>query len=510
MFYCNSFLILTALPLGGNMLLMETKKLSLKSKLAFACTDIFGGGSFNLINFLYPTYAALVLGLRPGLVGIVFLVAKIWDAVNDPIMGIISDRTSSRMGKRRIYILIGAPLVVLSMALLFFPWSMSSVGLRFALALVCYMLFDAVQTLIMVPYFSLASEVSGDYSERSSANAIRLSFSIFSSLLCVMLPGMIVDSLQKAGMGVGNSYIIMSVTFGLLFALPMLFTVFAFKEEIVSPPIREKVSFKNFVQPLKSKSFRRYFGMAVCNGLTMAIMSGLFFFFVNFVLKSGYTEANAGSQPFVTLLSAGLMFATQIVALPFYINLVKRKDKRYAYIVGAAIWIAVGLSLFLVPRNLPDSWNWVIMILAVLMGFGISGALLVPHSLLGDVNDACEVQFGQRKEGVVSGLTNFVNKASQAVGMQIIFGILDLAKFVSREDPTGPAVVSQPASAQTALTLLIALAPLVIMSVGIFVCAGYRINKSKQAEIAEFLEKQRAAENFSDLDAERAALLNTL
>ena len=486
---------------------METKKLSLKSKLAFASTDIFGGGSFNLFNFLYPTYAALVLGLSAQLVGIVFLIAKIWDAVNDPIMGFVSDRTKSRFGKRRIYILIGSPLVVLTLTLAFFPWSMASMGLRFALALVCYMLFDCVQTLVMIPYFSLASEVSADYSERSSANAIRLAFSVFSSLLCVVLPGMIINALD-ASMG-HNSYIVMAVTFGLLFAVPMLFTALGFKEEIVSPPVTDKISFKAFLQPFKNKPFRKYFGMAVCNGLTMAIMSGLFFFFVNFVVKSGYTAANAGSQPFITLLSAGTLFATQIVALPFYIKLVKKKDKRYAYITGAVIWIAVALCLLLLPKDLSDGWNWLILLFAVGMGFGISGALLVPHSLLGDVNDACEVQFGSRKEGAVSGLTNFANKTAQAVGLNIVFWVLGLAGFVSR-DVTEPPLLSQPESAQTALSLLIALAPLVIMSIGIIVCAGYKINKAKQAQLAEFLQRQRASESFGQLADERAELLKTL
>ena len=99
---------------------MSGNKLKTKTKIAFACGDIFGGGAFNIINFLYPAYAALTLGLGASLAGIIVMISKIWDAVTDPIMGQISDRTSSKMGKRRIYILVASPFVVLSLFLLFF------------------------------------------------------------------------------------------------------------------------------------------------------------------------------------------------------------------------------------------------------------------------------------------------------------------------------------------------------------------------------------------------------
>ncbi|MDR4968052.1 MAG: MFS transporter, partial [Acholeplasmataceae bacterium] len=100
----------------------------LKKKLAFASADIFGGGSFNIVNFLYPGFLAITVGISPYWIGVVILVARIWDAITDPLMGHISDRTKSKMGKRRIYLMFAAPFVLLSMFLLFFPYSFSSTG----------------------------------------------------------------------------------------------------------------------------------------------------------------------------------------------------------------------------------------------------------------------------------------------------------------------------------------------------------------------------------------------
>ncbi len=87
----------------------------LKRKLAFASADIFGGGSFNIINFLYPGFLALTVGISPYWIGVVMLVARLWDAFTDPLMGHISDRTSSKWGKRRIYMIFASPFVFISL-----------------------------------------------------------------------------------------------------------------------------------------------------------------------------------------------------------------------------------------------------------------------------------------------------------------------------------------------------------------------------------------------------------
>ena len=488
--------------------MINPKKLSLNKKIAFGCADIFGGGAFNLMNFLYPAYAAITLGLGAGLAGTIILVARFWDALIDPIIGQISDRTRSKFGKRRIYFLIGAPLIVLSLLLAFFPWGFDSKGAKFVIALLCYMLFYTVQSFIMIPYYSLSSEISADYTERAKANTIRLSFSIFSSILCVVLPNIIVSTINNSTNS-SNGYIVMSIVFGIIFAVPLIFTAFFSKEEIVTPPNKEKFSVKLFFQPVKNKAFRKYLGMQMCNGFSMAVMSGLFFFFVNYVIKADVTAANGGQGPFLGMLAAGLMFAMQIIALPFYLKLIKTKNKSYAYVIGSIIWISVALSLFFVPKNLSDSLNWIVIILAALIGFGVSGPALVPHTMVGDINDACEIQFGIRKEGAVSGILNFINQLTQALGVGVVMWVLQFCGFT--EPQAGEiAVLAQPASAQTALMCFMALTPLIIMTIGIVISVRYKIDKKKQSEMVNFLEKQRTTENFDSLEEERSILLKSL
>ncbi|MDR2598659.1 MAG: MFS transporter, partial [Oscillospiraceae bacterium] len=138
----------------------SSKKLSLGRILAFSSGDIFGGGSFNITNFLYPGYIALAVGLPARTAGLIMMAVGIFDAITDPIMGFLSDRMRVRFGTRRKGLLISAPLILISLFLAFYPYSNPDTTVRFLAVLMSYLFFTAVQTSIMIPYFSLSSEMT--------------------------------------------------------------------------------------------------------------------------------------------------------------------------------------------------------------------------------------------------------------------------------------------------------------------------------------------------------------
>jgi len=296
-------------------------KHELRKKLAFASADIFGGGSFNIINFLFPGFLALTVGINPFWISFIMLIARGWDAITDPLMGYISDHTKSKMGKRRIYLVISSPLVLVGMYLLFFPYSFSSEGLRVVAVLLSYLIFTTIQTSIMIPYYSLSSEISSDYQERASYNSYRLGFSIFASIICVAVPGIIVSLFDDASIG----YQVMSLSFGLLFGLSVLFTGLFAREEITTPIVSTKLSIKEMAKPLGLRPFRQYLGMFLVLQMSMAIMSGLFFFYVDFYITKDITAGGGSSM--VGLIAAALMFSMQIVALPMYLFIISKKGK---------------------------------------------------------------------------------------------------------------------------------------------------------------------------------------
>ena len=450
----------------------------LKKKLAFASADIFGGGSFNIINFLYPGFLALTVGISPYWIGIIMLIARFWDAFTDPLMGHISDRTKSKMGKRRIYLVFASPFILISMYFLFFPYAFSQDALRIIAVLLSYLVFTTVQTSVMIPYYSLSSEITSDYQQRASYNSYRLGFSIFSSILCVAVPGIVVGMFGDAAIG----YQVMSLSFGTLFALSVLFTGLFAREEIQTPIVETKLSVKELTKPLSLRPFRQYLGMFLVLQMSMAIMSGLFFFYVDFYITK--TDTFNGNPTMVGLIAAALMFSMQIVALPIYLKIIEKKGKTYAYRAGVLLWIVTALFILFIPQDVTPLALYAI---AAIMGLGISGPGLVPHTMYGDVVDAGQIKFKDRLDGQMSGFTNFINKIAQAVGLALVMFLIGLAGFTERE-PGGPAIVSQPDSAMLMIRVIMALAPLIFMSIGIYISLKYKIDAKKQKEISDAIK----------------------
>jgi len=465
----------------------EKKGLPLSRILAFASGDFCGGGAFNIVNFLYPGFLVLAVGLSPYLAGIVIMIARIFDAVIDPAIGMVSDRLRVRYGTRRGSMIVSAPFIAVSMFLMFYPYSNPSVTVRFWSVLLSYMFFYGVLSTVMIPYYSLSSEITDDYTERARMTTVRLGFSIFASIVCVALPGMVVDAFE------GNvGYIVMSVIFGAIFMVCVIITGVFAKEGIPAPLKVEKFSFADFIKPLRVKPFRQYLGLFLCCQITMAAMSALFFFYVDFYYCRDLTAGGVGNL--VGLLGAAIMFGMQIVALPVYMALIKRTSKMAAYISGSVIWIVCALVLLVIPSGANEIW---IYILAAVMGFGISGPGLIPHAIFPDVVDVGHLQFSERSAGAYSGIANFINTIAQAIGLAVVMNVIGAAGFIEQDiSPGAEKIVWQPQSAQTAIVLLMAFTPLVCMSVGIYMCTRYRLNKENHARVLKAIdgsEEEKAA-----------------
>jgi GPH family glycoside/pentoside/hexuronide:cation symporter len=120
-----------------------------------------------------------VLGINPGLAGTALLVGKLtWDAINDPVFGYLSDRTRTRLGRRRPYMLLGAvPLGLATWLLYSIPGGLTG-AVAFLTILATFLLFDTFHTLASVPYYALTPELTHDYDERTSLTAVRMVFSV--------------------------------------------------------------------------------------------------------------------------------------------------------------------------------------------------------------------------------------------------------------------------------------------------------------------------------------------
>ena len=468
------------------------EKVSLSQKLAFASADLFGGGSFNIINFLYPGFLALVVGINPFWSGLIILIARVFDAVIDPFIGWLSDQTESRFGKRRIYLIVMSPFVVLGMFLVFYPFQFQDELARVGAVLVSYLAFVAIQSSVLVPYTSLSGEISPDYQQRASYNSYRRGFSIVSSILCVVLPGIIARSFDTPIIG----YQVMSLTFGTFFGISVLITGLFSKEAIKSPVVKEKYNFSALFSSLKFKSFRQFSVMSVVTQMTMGIMSGLFFFYVNFYVVKDVTAA--GQTSTVGLIGAALMFATQAVVLPLYTRMIALKGKTFVYRFGSFIWIVAALCVLLIPANVNPVF---IYVLAIFLGTGISAPALVPFTMFGDVVDAGQLVLKKRVSGNMGGFTNFMNQISSAIGLSVTMVILGLAGFTEQDLTLGAEIItSQPESALWAIRLVFSLAPLLLMGIGVYISYQYKISEQRHREINAAIASGRVDLNqFKDV-----------
>ena len=548
-------------------------KVGLGNKLAFACGDIFGGGSFNIINFLFTPFLTLVVGIPMLYLTPILLLTKIWDGIIDPFIGKITDaKTPRRFGKRRFFMLIFAPLVLVGFVLLFFPWSLvtTQVWAKCFLVVFVYMLYATAQSFVLIPYYSHASEMTDDFNERNNTNAVRLGFSILSSLVCVAVPGMIASPEKGA-----TSYIVMASAFGFIFMVSVLVTALFSREQVVTPAVKTKLDIKSFIRPLKMRTYRQYLGMQMCASFGMAVMSSFFFTLCDFFLRrTTYWAVNVGYEgvtsrfPIATV-AAAMMFLAQIIALPIYLKLIKVKSKRFAYITGAVVWIVVAMfMLFLPPEGTVTDGgiavdgnsvttvlgapNWLLIVFGLLLGLGIGGTVFVPHSSFGDVCDVGELYFGERTEGSFSGLTNFLNTTAQAIGLAIPPLIIGLTGYVETEyvtseqfianfgytaeqlasEPTGIfqrtiknylvnykytvadtgivqlMPITQPDPAQQAIKLTFILLPIAILILAIVIAANYKLTSKLQAKIVALNES--ANKGSEEFEQQRKELLAQL
>ena len=549
-------------------------KVSLGNKLAFACGDIFGGGSFNIINFLFTPFLTLVVGIPMIYLTPILLLTKIWDGIIDPFIGKITDaKKPGRFGKRRFFMLICAPLVLVGFVLLFFPWSLvtTQIWAKCFLVVFVYMLYATAQSFVLIPYYSHASEMTDNFNERNNTNAVRLAFSIMSSLVCVAVPGMIASPEKGA-----TSYIVMASAFGFIFMVSVLIAALFSREQVVSPAVKTKFDIKSFVRPLKMRTYRQYLGMQMCASFGMAVMSSFFFTLCDFFLRrtsywavSTAWEGAVSRFPIATV-AAAMMFLAQIIALPIYLKLIKVKSKRFAYITGAVVWIVVALFMLFLPAEgsvessgivvgsgggvstaigAPD---WLLILFGLFLGLGIGGTVFVPHSSFGDVCDVGELYFGERTEGSFSGLTNFLNTTAQAVGLAIPPLIIGLTGYVETEYVTteefmknfgytadqvqagstgifsqlvkGFTVdykysvgnegivqlmpISQPEPAQQAIKLTFILLPIAILVLAIIIAATYKLTSKLQAKIVELNGSEN--KDSEEFEQQRVDLLTQL
>ncbi|TAH70338.1 MAG: MFS transporter [Anaerolineaceae bacterium] len=465
----------------------KNKELSRFEMTIFAAGDIYGGGGQIIISFFYLIFLTDYVKIQPALAGTVILISKVWDAVNDPLMGFITDNTRSRWGRRKPYFLVGFFAILAAYFLLWYPISHESEFVRFAYVLVTYLLYSTVSTIVAIPYAAMSSEITQDYKKRNSVNGLRLIFSQCSSLICAVLPLEIVKLFEDPKEG----YIAMSLSFGLLFSIPFILMFFFTHERVPLAKEKSKFSIKEFLAPFKVKSFRYLIFMYLFAFMAMDVVSTVFAYYMNYFLK----------RPSELNYVLGAMLITQIILIPAVIAISNRVGKARTYMYSAIIW-AIGIVVLSVQSTAFPPWA--IYVNAVLIGIGLIGCIVLPWVMYPDVADVGELYAGKRNAGSFSGIMTFMRNISSAFAIFIVSYILQFSGYVKPASEvvngvTKTILMDQPSSLIWALKGIVVGVPLIALFIASLAAKKYPLSRERHELLMEYLKFQRGESKESPL-----------
>lgn len=483
----------TAVTPAGN----PRQKIKVGEKIAFCVGEIFGGGGVVLLDAFFFTYATLIVGIDPALVGVIGMIARFWDAFTDPLMGTISDNTRTKIGRRRPYILASAGLVIVGLVLLFMPVMNLSSGGKVAYLIAMYLLYGTISTVFNVPYLSLTSEISENVKERSNMNMVRLIVAAVAGAVCFLVPDTLIGQMNSGKINATQLCFIVSIGFGIFFGIPTLCTGLFTKERTPLPDAKAKFSFKNFTNTFKLKCFRRLLGMYVFSFTCNAILSNLLIIYCYNV--TGGQELRLMGFRLATLVYIVMLVAAGIMMPIVMIMLNKKVPKPVIYMLGIPMFVVGGITFAAFPSA---SNPYLLLLPAAVAGIGFGLVQSIPWLTFPDVVDVAELKSNDRNPGAYNGTMTFFKKFASGIAVFLIGVSLKGAGY----DSLLGTKQLQPPEALTGMRLIIGISVPVLLMLGLVSAYLIKITTRKSERVRYFIDKQRAGELDSLPDEEKSEL----
>jgi GPH family glycoside/pentoside/hexuronide:cation symporter len=466
-----------------------------KQHLPFWLKLLYGSGdwgissSYMLRSIFYAIYLTDVVGLEPRLASFGGLVGVIWDAVNDPLIGLLTDRMRSRLGRRRPFLLWFAVPFGISFVILWSAPQWDSQAALLVYVTLTYMLMDTLQSLIYVPYLALTPELAPDYDERTSLTGFRSFFQLFGSLVVVVAAPNIVDRVLAAGFTQQQGYMLVGAIFGGISIIPLLLIAFFIRERATPQqtealPLREtvRVAWQNI-------PFRYGVAIHLLNWSAADMIAVVFPFFMLYWVAGGDQLATIHLLGFDLAYESaffGVAMLVCILFIRFWLWLARVRNKRYAYMLGMGFWVVVQLLVFTIQ---PGQVTYM-LIIGALAGIGISAAYTLPDALFADVIEWDELRTGRRQEGIYFGVRAFVRKMTGALVIFITLQALGWSGY--QAPPEGVIQFAQPDSALMMIRLLASPFGAVMLSGVIVFTALFPLTRERYERIQRLLERKRA------------------
>lgn len=457
------------------MTITKPKRLSALTKILYGAGDFGFSFTDTALGVLFAIFLVDVVGLAPRLAALVYFIGKGWDFINDPIVGYIADRTRSRWGRRRPYLLFGFIPFGLGFLMLWWKPPFESQWALTAYYAAAYFFYDSMVTLTSMPYLALTPELTQDYDERTSLTSYRMFFSLFGGLLAFVVPLMIIGTMRPENK---DRVFLMAIIFSAASALPLLLTFIG---------TREKREYATQVEPSLRESLR-----AVRNNRPFWFAAGIFLFtwtaveiiqnMLLFFLK--YRMNLEAESDYV----AGAVFITALIVLPFWVWASQKTDKRKAYIAGMFFFISVMMLLIFLDPSLGFPAT---IALASFAGIGVSAVHVLTWAMIPDAVEVDELATGARHEGMFYALVTLLRKIASWIAIPAALLYLDMSGFVSN-------AAQEPESAVWAIRILIGPIASLFLLGGILFARFYPLSREAHAEMRAEIAARRTSDTPAD------------
>ncbi|MBK9924333.1 MAG: MFS transporter [Anaerolineales bacterium] len=475
--------------------LFETMNTLSKPRLPLWLKLLYGSGDWGISSIgmmrsiFYAIYLTDVVGLEPRIASFGALAGVVWDAVNDPIIGILTDRLHTRWGRRRPFLLWFAIPFGLSFVIL---WSAPNWDNQSALMIyvtLAFMLADTLQTLISVPFLSLTPELTPDYDERTTLTSFRSLFQLVGALSVVIAAPAIVDMVLASGGTQQQGFMLVGAIFGSIGAIP-LFLIGLFIRETSTPEQQQSLPFRETLSAAwENIPFRFAVGIHMLNWSAVDMIAVTFPYFLLYWIAQGNLLATIRVFGFDLASESaffGILMSVCIVFIPFWLQMAKRFDKRTAYRLGMTVWVIATLMIY----TIQPGQTMYLLFIAAFAGIGVSAAYTLPDSIFADVIEWDELRTGRRQEGIFYGIRTLIRKLTGALVIFITLQLLGASGYVSPSE--GSIHFTQSDSALRMIRLLVSPLGAMILSGTIILAWLFPLSREQYTRIQKLLEQRRA------------------